>query len=144
MNKDDTSKLLGECDAGISMAVNAIDEVLPAVESPHLRQELSNCRRTHQRLQEQTKALLEKHHAGGKAPSAMAKSMSWLKTNVKLAVSPGDQSVADLMIDGCNMGVKTLHRYCNRYPDADADARMLVDRVIEEEQRLTRDIQSYL
>ncbi len=144
MYKDDTCKLLGECDAGIQMAVRAIDEVLPVVESPHLRQELSNSRRTHERLRAQTRDLLDKHQSVGKAPNAMAKGMSWIKTNVKLAVQPGDQSVADLMIDGCNMGVKSLHRYCNRFPDAGADAVQLVDQVIEEEQRLTRDIQSYL
>lgn len=144
MYKDDTCKLLGECDAGIQMAVRAIDEVLPAVESPHLRQELSNSRRTHVRLQDQAKKLLDKHHSVGKTPNTMAKSMNWLKTNVKLAVQPGDQSVADLMIDGCNMGVKSLHRYCNRYPDAGPEAKQLVDRIVEEEQRLTRDIQSYL
>ena len=40
MYKDDTCKLLSECDVGIQMAVRAIDEVLPVVESPHLRQEL--------------------------------------------------------------------------------------------------------
>lgn len=144
MYRNDTCKLLGECDAGIQMAVQAIDDVLPVVESPHLRQELSNSRRTHERLRAQARDLLEKHQSVGKAPNAMAKSMNWLKTNVRLAVQPGDQSVADLMIDGCNMGVKTLHRYCNRYPDAGADAVQLVGQVIEEEQRLTRDIQSYL
>ncbi len=144
MYQDDSCKLLSECDAGLKMAVSAIDEVLPAVESPHLRQELSNSRRTHVRLQDQAKELLSQHNAVGKAPSPMAKSMNWLKTNMKLVVQPGDQSVADLMVDGCNMGVKSLHRYCNRYPDADKESRQLVDRVIEEEQRLTRDIQSYL
>ena len=114
MYKDDTCKLLGECDAGIQMAVQAIDDVLPVVESPHLRQELSNSRRTHERLRAQTRDLLNKRQSVGKAPNAMAKSMNWLKTNVKLAVQPGDQSVADLMIDGCNMGVKSLLRCCNR------------------------------
>lgn len=144
MYKDDTCKLLGECDAGIQMAVQAIDDVLPVVESPHLRQELSNSRRTHERLRAQTRDLLNKRQSVGKTPNPMAKSMNWLKTNVKLAVQPGDQSVADLMIDGCNMGVKSLHRYCNRYPDAEDDAVQLVGQIIEEEQRLTRDIQSYL
>lgn len=52
--------------------------------------------------------------------------------------------MADLMIDGCHMGVKSLHKYCNRYPDATADARKLAGQLIEEEQRLSRDLQSYL
>lgn len=144
MLQDDTRRLLGECDAGISMAVGAIDEVLPLVESYHLRQELSNCRRAHERLRDHTHTLLEKYQAGGKQPSAMAQGMRWVKTNLKLAIQPGDQSVADLMIDGCNTGIKSLHRSCNRCPNAADDARALAGSLIEEEQRLSRDLQSYL
>lgn len=136
--------LLSECDAGIQMAVSALDEVLPSVENDHLRQEICNSLRTHQRLQDQAKDMLHKRELREKSPNPMAKSMNWLKTNVMLAVKPGDQSVADLVVDGCNMGVKTLRRYCNRYPDASQEATGLVDQVIQEEQRLTRDIQSYL
>ena len=144
MVHDDTCRLLGECYAGIQMAVSAIDEVLPMVESFHLRQQLSNCKRVHEQLQGQTRTLLAKYQADGKTPNPMARGMSWVKTNVKLALQPGDQSVADLMIDGCHMGVKSLHKYCNRYPDATADARKLAGQLIEEEQRLSRDLQSYL
>ena len=63
---------------------------------------------------------------------------------MKLAIQPGDQSVADLMIDGCNMGIKSLHKYCNRYPDASPDARSIAEQMIAAEQRLSRDLQSYL
>lgn len=144
MNSDETRRLLGECDLGIQMAVSAIDEVLPMVESYHLRQELSNCRRAHALLHERTQSLLRQCQAPGKAPSAMAKGMSWMKTNLKLALQPGDQSVADLMVDGCNQGVKLLHRSCNRCPDAAPEARTLASQLIQTEQRLSRDLQSYL
>ena len=144
MVHDDTCKLLGECDAGIQMAVSSIDEVLPMVESFHLRQQLSNCKRAHEQLRSQAHTLLAKYEGEGKSPNPMAKGMSWLKTNVKLALQPGDQSVADLIIDGCNMGIKSLHKYSNRYPEATQDAKKLVGQLIEEEQRLQRDLQSYL
>ena len=144
MIHNDTCKLLGECDAGIRMAVSSIEEVLPMVESVHLRQQLSNCKRAHEQLGSKTQSLLDKYQANGKTPNPVARGMSWVKTNVKLALQPGDQSVADLIIDGCNMGVKSLHRYCNRYPDATADVRQLVNQLIQEEQRLSRDLQSYL
>lgn len=144
MNQDDTRRLLGECDLGIQMAVSSINEVLPMVESFHLRQELSNCRRAHELLRDQAQSLLRQCKAESKTPSPVAKGMSWMKTNLKMALQPGDQSVADLMVDGCNQGVKTLHRYCNRYPDASPEARTLAGKLIEEEQRLSRDLQSYL
>jgi len=144
MANEDTRRLLGECDAGIKMAVGSIDEVLSAVEDPKLLDALRASKRAHEYLGGQTQELLTRYDAGSKSPNAMAKSMSWLKTNMKLVMSPGDQSVADLMTDGCSMGVKSLHRYCNRYAGASADTIQLADRLIGEEERLMRDLQSYL
>jgi hypothetical protein len=144
MQNEDTKKLLSECDAGIKMAVGSIGEVLPSVESAQLWETLDRCRRAHEQLGGQTQQLLDRCSADGKSPNPVAKGMSWLKTNVKLAMQPGDQSVADLIIDGCNMGVKSLHRYCNRYPAAAPEARRIAGQLIEAESRLTRDLESYL
>lgn len=38
----------------------------------------------------------------------MAKSMSWIKTNMKLIMDELDETIADLMTDGCNMGENPL------------------------------------
>ncbi|MFI3313001.1 MAG: hypothetical protein R3Y62_03870 [Eubacteriales bacterium] len=144
MNQQETAKLLSECDAGIQMAISSLDDVLPMVESKQLRHQLQSSLKNHNRLSQQTQKLLTQYDAGGKSPNPMAVGMSWLKTNVKLAVQPGDQSVADLMIDGCNMGVKALHRYQNRYPEADQKAKDLVEQLILEERSLSNDLEGYL
>ena len=144
MAQDETCRLLGTCDAGIQMAIRSIDDVLPLVESSHLRQQLTNCRRAHEHLRTETHALLGRFEGEGKSPGPMASGMRWLRTNVRLAVQPGDQSVADLIIDGCNTGIKALHRSCNRCPGASDEALRLAGRLIEEERKLQRDLQSYL
>lgn len=144
MNHVDTSKLLREADAGIQMAISSLDDVLPMVESKQMRHQLQSSLKAHNRLRKQTSQLLSQCDADGKSPSPVAVGMSWLKTNVKLAVQPGDQSVADLMIDGCNMGVKALHRYQNRYPDANQNAKDVVEQLILEERGLSEELEGYL
>ena len=74
----------------------------------------------------------------------MAKGMSWIKTNAKLAMEESDQTIADLMTDGCNMGVKSLRKYKNQYPAADAASKAIADRLIQEEEHLIKEVQSYL
>lgn len=74
----------------------------------------------------------------------MARGMSWLKTSTKLAVSPADETVADLITDGCNMGVKSLIRYRNRYPNASEAARSIAGQLIDSEQLLCKSMQPYL
>lgn len=74
----------------------------------------------------------------------MAKGMSWVKTNAKLAMDESDSTIADLLTDGCNMGVKSLNRYLNQYEAADEYSKDITKRLINLEEKLTVDIRQYL
>ena len=74
----------------------------------------------------------------------MAKGMSWLKTNMKLTMDNCDATIADLITDGCHMGVKSLHRYMNQYPGADDKVKKLCDKLVEIEDQLCTDLRAYL
>ena len=80
----------------------------------------------------------------GKNPNPMAKSMSWMKTNVKLVMNESDGTIADLMTDGCNMGVKSLHRYLNQYKAANEKTKDITKRLINLEEKLAIDIRRFL
>jgi hypothetical protein len=136
--------LLSQCSAGISMALSAINEVLPAAEDPHLRKTLHLSKAAHENLQARARDLLRVRHATGKNPNPMAKGMNFLKTHTMLLVKPGDSSVADLVVTGCNMGVKNLHRYQNRYPNADPECKDVADKLIGLEADLANSLYSYL
>ncbi len=140
MIEQDTVRLLRECDAGIKMGVASIDEVLPHVRSEKFRQRLKDCKNAHERLDRRLQQLLDKYHDEGKSPNPMAKGMSWIKTNVMLAMEESDPTIADLMTDGCNMGVKSLHKYLNEYQAADEDSKTLAKELINLEEGLTMDI----
>ncbi len=142
--EEDTIKLLRECDAGIKMGVEAIDEVIQYVNSPELKQYLEKNKSDHEKLKSELQKLLDEYHDDGKEPNAMAKSMSWLKTNVKLAVNESDKTIADLITDGCNMGVKSLNRYLNQYEAADETSKDIAKQLISLEENLAIDIRKYL
>lgn len=144
MAESDSIKLLRECDAGIKMGVISIDEVLSYVKNPTFRKLLTECRNKHEKLQEEIQMLLLASQDGGKDPNPIAKSMSWIKTNVKLVMDQSDETIADLMTDGCNMGVKTLHRYLNQYQGAEEKTKDIAKRLINLEEKLTVDIRAYL
>ena len=74
----------------------------------------------------------------------MAKGMSWMKTNVKLVINESDETIADLMTDGCNMGVKSLSKYLNQYKAADEKSKDITKRLIKLEEKLTEDMRAYL
>ena len=144
MIEQDTIKLLRECDAGIKMGVASIDEVMDHVQSDYLRTCLSECKSEHEVLKDEIQTSLDRFHDEGKNPNPMAKSMSWIKTNVKLAAEETDSTIADLITDGCNMGVKTLNRYLNQYKAADENSKDITKRLIHLEEKLTSDIREFL
>ena len=143
MIEQDTIKLLRECDAGIKMGVSSIDDVLNR-SGNNLRIILTDCKVEHEKLQEEVDHLLAQYHDDGKDPNPIAKSMSWMKTNMKLTLEGGDATIADLMTDGCNMGVKSLSRYLNQYKAADEISKDIAKRLIHQESKLAIDLRGYL
>lgn len=144
MDYTDTVKLLKECDAGTKMAVSSIDEVLDKVQDTELKQLLDESKSHHEELDAEIHELLQKYETQEKEPNAMAKGMSWVKTNIKLGMDESDATVADLMTDGCNMGVKSLNRYLNQYKAADHTSVELCKRLISMEELLGKELRDYL
>ena len=144
MIEQDTVRLLRECDAGIKMGTASISDVLPHVKGGALRQYLEDCRAEHEKLGTEIQGMLNRYHDEGKAPNAMAKGMSWMKTNAKVMMDDSDATIADLIVDGCNMGIKTLCRYENQYAAADDAAMKLTDDLIRLEEKLRQDLREYL
>ena len=144
MIEQDTIKLLRECDAGVKMGVASIDDVLDQVHSDSLRQYLTECKKEHESLEREIQTLLNKYHDNGKDPNPIAKGMSWMKTNMKMGMHHSDQTIADLMTDGCNMGVKSLNQYLNQYEAADEVSKDIAKRLIHLEEQLAIDIRRFL
>ena len=144
MIEQDTIKLLRECDAGITMGVDSIGDVLDRVKSEEFREKLTDCKVEHEKLRQEVTQLLDKYHDDGKDPNPIAKGMSWMKTNMKMTMEHSDATVADLMTDGCNMGVKSLNKYLNQYKAADEVSKDITQRLINLEEKLTIDIRKYL
>ena len=144
MESQDTINLLKECDAGTKMAVVSIDEILEDVNDEKMKQILQGSKAQHKKVESEICALLKQHNGEEKEPSPIAKGMSWMKTNMKMSMDNSDSTAADLITDGCNMGVKTLYRYLNQYKEADHEAKELCKRLISMEEKLCEDLRAYL
>ncbi len=144
MVEQDTIKLLRECDAGVKMGISSIGDVISYVSSHDLKRVLQDSSKEHDGLKSDLQGLLGEYHDEGKEPAAMAKGMSWVKTNVKLKMNESDSTVADLITDGCNMGIKSLSRYLNKYQAADERSKDLAKRIISAEEKLGTDVRAYL
>ena len=112
MIEKDTIKLLRECDAGIKMGVQSIEDSLKYTSNGELKRTLEKNLAGHVEIQEKLQGLLNSYHDSGKEPPAMAKGMAWLKTNFKLAAESSDvtASVAELLKAVSPLKISTVER----------------------------------
>ena len=145
MIEQDTVRLLRECDAGIKMGVDSIEEVINRASSKNMRSKLSYARSEHDKLASEIENALNRFGDDGKRPNPIVKGMSHLKTGMKMfANGNSDRTIADLMTDGCNMGTKSLSRYLNKYKAADESSKDIAKRLISIEDKLRDDMREFL
>lgn len=144
MENKDTICLLQECDAGTKMAVDSIEEILEKIQDANLKKVLTDSREEHLKLGDEIHTLLTKHGGMYKDPSIISKSMSFIKTNVKMGLDDGDKTVASLITDGCDMGIKSLQKYLNEYENADHISKGICKKLISIEEKLSKDLREYL
>ena len=144
MSNQNTIDLLKECNAGVKMAVSSFDEVLDKIKNPKLKDLIVESKTTHEKLGDETHMLITKNNDTTKEPNPIAKAMSYMKTNMKMMQHPGDQEIADLLTDGCNMGIKSLCKYMNEYSEADYESKNITREIIKVEEKLMVDLREFL
>lgn len=141
---NDTIKLLRECNAGIKMGEDAIKQVLPHVKNEELRHALEVCKNTHASLGDETHKMLMQYNADTKDPHPVVRAMSSMKICATMMMKESDKSIADLMTDGCDMGIKSLSKQINRCKNASEEAKKLAKRVIASEEYLESKVRGFL
>lgn len=144
MTTGDTVELLKECDAGIRMGIASLEQVIEKVKDEKLRQILEESKTGHEALQDELKESLRQAQCDGCPPNPIAQGMSWIKTGVMTGMDDRDETIADLITDGCDMGIKSLRKYLNQYEQASANAKDICRKIIEEEENLRNKVKEYL
>lgn len=141
---EDTIHLLKECNAGCKSATNSMEQVKPYIADEKLQSIIGEYNDKHIKLGDECHEMLNRYNEEEKDPPAMAKAFSWISTEMKLKMKNDDQKIADIMIDGCNMGIKSLSKYINKYEMASSDSVNLAKKLVRIEQEFMNDMLEYL
>ena len=126
------------------MAIEGINNVLDKAEDKLLISTLEKYLEDHENLEEKIQNELNKFNDDEKNPNPIARAMSWMKINVKLIKGEHDKVIADLMIEGCGMGIKSISKYMNQYPAAMENIKGLCYDLVEIEENFSRDMRKFL
>lgn len=142
--REDTLHLLKECHSGAQMGVESIDEILDKTETEDLKKILAVSKVEHNEILKRSGEILCKHGFTPSHPAAVATFMSKIKTEMKLLTGNADQKIAELMTDGCDMGIKSLTGYLNEYATAEDKAKDLTGKLIRIEENTREKLKAYL
>lgn len=144
MMNHDSIRLLQECNSGCKNATNSMEQVKEYIKDPKFEELIDDYNRKHIAIGEECQRLLEQCGEDGKDPSAAARAVSWIGTEVKLALNDTTSKIAGIMMDGCNMGLKSVSGYRNQYSAASPQSVRLADNLISTEQNFMRDLMPFM
>lgn len=143
MNQD-TINLLKECNSGCKMATNSIEQVLPNITDEKLKSIIMNYNDKHIKIGDECHQMLKESLEEEQDPPVMAKAFSWISTEMKLIINNDTHKIADLMIDGCNMGIKSVSEYINKYNFSSEESKHLAKKLVGMEQEFMNELLEYL
>ncbi len=140
----DDIELLKECDSGVKMGIDGISRVIDNAYGKDFKNMLEKYDGEHTKI---LAIIHEKLNEAGeciKEPHPVATAMSKMTTDMKLAMNDTDEKIADIMMDGCNMGIKSVSRYMNQYAGASKEVMQIANDVVVLEQNFMNDLRQYL
>jgi hypothetical protein len=144
MLDSDSIKLLKEVNAGCKTATESMEQVLPYVKNGDLNRLIKDYSSRHNIIGLECHRLLNENGESEKDPSTANKLFMSLTTDVKLLLDSGNDKCAELMADGCAMGIKSVAKYKNKYAKADGQVIGLANRLISTEQEFFNSLLPHL
>lgn len=141
---EDTINLLKECNAGCKSGTNSMEQVLPYIQNEKLKSIIDEYNDKHIKIGDECHQMLNAYHEEEKDPKVSAKAFSWISTEMKLMMNNDTHEIADIMIDGCNMGIKSVSEYINKYKSASTESVDLAKKLVKTEQEFMNDLLGYL
>lgn len=143
MNQD-TIYLLRECNAGFKSATNSMEQVIPYISDEKLKSIIDEYNDQHIKLGDECHQMLNEYHEEEKDAKVTAKAFSWLSTETKLLLNHDASKIAEIMLDGCHMGIKSVSRYLNQYKAASDESINLAKKLVQLEQEFMNALLEFL
>lgn len=144
MNNFDTIALLKACNQGCKYATNSMEQIYPHINDISFRKMMDYYDGKHIKIGDKCHELLNYYSFDEKDPKPMASMFSKMSTDMKLLADDSTEKIAEIMLDGCHMGIKSVGKYINKYPNASKDCRDLARKLIDTEQNFMNDLMEYI
>lgn len=142
--EEQTRKLLEECSSGCIMAVNSMDQISKYISDEKLGKVVEKYRTKHKETEKKVAGLLQNAGKEEKEPNVAATAFSSFTTGAKMMINNDNSKIATVMMDGCNMGIKSMCGYINQYTRASGESISLAKDIVNIEEDFVRNLEYFL
>ncbi len=140
-----TEEALAEIYRNAQLALQSISNILPAVENPALKEELSSQHEAYEQFSAKAQMLARDMGLELKDPNIMKKVMMWGSIKMNTMTDSSRSHIAEMMTQGTVMGITALRATLNDLPaDGNEEIIALLEEMIKREEEFEKVWKKYL
>ena len=136
--------VLNEINKGIKMGMDSISNVSQKVQDDRFKQDLKCQYDKYNQILNNVNDELSNYDAFPKELNPMQKAMGWMSIQFNTMDDKSNSKIAEMMLQGTNMGIIEGVKLRNQNPDLDNNVKNILDNFIQFQENTVEQLKKYL
>ena len=141
---DNNRYILNELNKGIKMGMNSISDVSEKVQDDRFKEDLKYQYDEYNKILNEVNQELTNYNDFPKELNPMQKAMGWMGVEMNTITDKSNSKIAELMLQGTNMGIIEGVKLLNQNPDADEEVKNVLNEFIKFQENTVEQLKKYL
>lgn len=136
--------VLNEINKGIKMGMDSISNVSEKVQDSQFKKDLKYQYDEYNKILNNVNNELSNYNDFPKELNPMQKAMRWMSVEMNTMADKSNSKIAEMMLQGTNMGIIEGIKLKNEYPDLDNSVKNILNEFISFQQNNVEQLKKYL
>ena len=141
---DSNRYILNELNKGIKMGMDSISNVSEKVQDDRFKQDLKYQYDEYNKILNEVNNELTNYDDFPKELNPMQKAMGWMGVELNTISDKSNSKIAEMMIQGTNMGIIEGVKLLNQNPEADTEVKNVLNEFIKFQENTLEQLKKYL
>ena len=141
---DSNRYILNELNKGIKMGMDSISNVSEKVQDDRFKQDLKYQYDEYNKILNEVNNELTNYDDFPKELNPMQKAMGWMDVELNTISDKSNSKIAEMMIQGTNMGIIEGVKLLNQNPEADDEVKNVLNEFIKFQENTLEQLKKYL
>lgn len=141
---DSNRYILNELNKGIKMGMDSISNVSEKVQDDRFKQDLKYQYDEYNKILNEVNNELTNYDDFPKELNPMQKAMGWMGVELNTISDKSNSKIAEMMIQGTNMGIIEGVKLLNQNPEADTEVKNVLNEFIRFQENTIEQLKKYL